>query len=79
MKYLMSLVYACAVLAATAMPSAAQGVDSFAACNGMFPGGVVPASQSETGIDFLKNLPLTRSHDAEFWGVELPDTPSDCR
>ena len=35
--------------------------------------------ETRTGIDFLSGLPLELSHDADFWGVEMPDTPSDCR
>jgi len=56
MKHLMPLMYACAVLATTILPSAAQDVDRFAACKGIFPGGVVPAPQSDSILDLCKQV-----------------------
>jgi endonuclease G len=42
---------------------------------------VVPLERIEarTGIDFFKGLTVEQNHDAAFWGVNLPNTPGDCR
>gem|GEM_PF-1331590 len=35
--------------------------------------------QTRTGINFLAGLPLEADFDAAFWGVTMPETPSDCQ
>jgi len=35
--------------------------------------------QNRTGINFLQNIPVENSFDAQYWGVSAPQKPADCR